>query len=92
MLALNVRMVIGLGFVQGESSSVGRIPLSFKILEMNSKKERISLTQFVESFCTECERYEHICQSLHQRLGHEETRHVQGSYTLCWIKGTGCET
>ena len=38
MLALNVRMVIGLGFVQGESSSVGRIPLSFKILEMRLQK------------------------------------------------------
>ena len=38
MLALNVRMLIGHGFVQGDSSAVGRIPLSFKILEMRQQK------------------------------------------------------
>ena len=38
MLALNVRILIGHGFVQGDSSTVGRIPFSFKILEMRQKK------------------------------------------------------
>ena len=38
MLALNVRLLIGHGFRQGDSSTIGRIPLSFKILEMRQQK------------------------------------------------------
>ena len=38
MLALNVRMLIGHYFEQGDSSVVRRIPLSFKILEMRQQK------------------------------------------------------
>ena len=41
-------------------------------LKWDSRKEHIFGTQFVELFCTEHERYEHKCQFLHQRLGHEE--------------------
>ena len=38
MLALNVRILIGHGFVYGDSSVVRRTPLSFKILEMRQQK------------------------------------------------------
>ena len=50
------------------------------------------MTQFVEPFCVEREKYEHRCQSLHQRLGHEETGHVRGLYIQCWIRGISCGT
>ena len=38
MLALDVRMLIGLSSMQGDSSAIGWIPLSFKILEMRQQK------------------------------------------------------
>ena len=56
-----------------------------KSLKWGSRKEHIFGTRFVEPFCADHERYEHRCQSLHQRLDHEETRHVRGSCTQCLI-------
>ena len=64
---------------------------ALRSLKWDSRKEYMFGTQFVEPFCAEHERYEHRCQFLHQRLDHEETEHIQGSYTQCLIRGTNCK-
>ena len=54
--------------------------------------ECLPLNEFKEQFCAKYERYEHKCQSLHQKLDHEGTKLTLDSYTQCWIEDIGYGT